>query len=76
MLILEKARPRSPSLPTSRRNWALTSVASSTAWPAAVVVPTVTVSLKTMPLEELRSPYVIFQVAPGMTWEEFDLDGS
>lgn len=63
VLMLLNERPRSPS-EVSWTNWVETLVASSTAWPLTAVLPTVTVSVPTVPEAPDPSAYVIFQEAP------------
>ena len=61
--MLLNARPSKPSLSVSEVNSLDTFLAASTAWALTVRPPTVTTSVYTSPLEELPSPYEIFQVA-------------
>lgn len=56
VLIDEKARPSKPSLLVSWINCVLSVSAASTACDVTVAPPTLTVSVKTLPLAELPSP--------------------
>ena len=65
VLMLLKARPRSPS-EASETNADETFFASSTTCPLTVVPPTVTVSVPTLPLAPDPSAYSILQVYPDL----------
>ncbi|GMG45790.1 unnamed protein product [Aspergillus oryzae var. brunneus] len=65
VLIVLKARPRSPLLKGLLANCGETNKATSTAWSIATLLPITTWSLKTMPPDPLPSAYVMSHVAPG-----------